>query len=312
MIYKIIFLTLFLLSFSNAGIQEVRIGTIDGYYENKITKTQLRQILDEIEVQFENQLGFDVFNYSNNGKPIDIIYMPAMKLEKQIMAKIKRLKKKETKINELKNSFPEEQQRIEDLQKNLNKFATHINRMTISINNYIKDANKRRDFTSSEYKKTQLYVENKQSRIKREVKNLRKERRALRKMLDKYNKKIRSMNNLINTYNSLNNQITRMSRSVKKVKGKTFGLKEVSLKTYYKDGKKVKERSVTTSMTKIEIYGFESREKLKVVLAHEIGHLVGIPHINVKNALMNPLLQEKQIESLFLIAEDIRNFNRNF
>ena len=176
----------------------------------------------------------------------------------------------------------------------------------------IKDANKRRDFTSSEYKKTQLYVENKQSRIKREVKNLRKERRALRKMLDKYNKKIRPMNNLINTYNSLNNQITRMSRSVKKVKGKTFGLKEVSLKTYYKDGKKVKERSVTTSMTKIEIYGFESREKLKVVLAHEIGHLVGIPHINVKNALMNPLLQEKQIESLFLIAEDIRNFNRNF
>jgi hypothetical protein len=103
-----------------------------------------------------------------------------------------------------------------------------------------------------------------------------------------------------------------MSRSIKKVKGRTFGLKEVSLKTYYKDGKKVKERSVTNSMTKIEIYGFESKEKLKVVLAHEIAHLVGIPHINIKNALMNPLLQKKQIENFSLTDADIRNFKRNF
>ena len=42
----------------------------------------------EIETQFESQLGFDVFNYSNNGKPIDIIYMPDMKLEKQIAKKL--------------------------------------------------------------------------------------------------------------------------------------------------------------------------------------------------------------------------------
>lgn len=312
MIYKIIFLTLFLFSSSPAAIQDVRIGSIDDYYASKITKTELKQIIDEIETQFESQLGFDVFNYSNNGKPIDIIHMPAMKLEKKIVSKTKKLQRKKEKIDDLKKSFPDEKRRIEEYQKNLTKFATHINTMTISLDSYIKDANKRRDFNSSEYKKTQLYVETKQTRIKREIVNLRKERRVLRRMLDKYNKKIRSLNNLVNSHNVLAHQITRMSRSVKKVKGKTFGLKEVNLKTYYKDGKKVKEKTIKTSMTKIEVYGFESKAKLKVILAHEIGHLVGIPHINVKNALMNPILQQSQIDNLSLIKADIRNFKRNF
>ena len=45
-------------------------------------------------------------------------------------------------------------------------------------------------------------------------------------------------------------------------------------------------------MNKIEIYGFDNKQELKVILAHEIAHLVGIPHINVKDALMNPILQK--------------------
>lgn len=47
-------------------------------------------------------------------------------------------------------------------------------------------------------------------------------------------------------------------------------------------------------------------------MAHEIGHLVGVPHIDAKNALMNPILQDNQIENLSLTQEDIRNFKENF
>ena len=64
-------------------------------------------------------------------------------------------------------------------------------------------------------------------------------------------------------------------------------------------------------MNKIEIYGFDNLKQLKVVLAHEIAHLVGIPHIEVKNALMNPLLDKNQDE-LVLSSEDILNFKENF
>ena len=312
MINKIIFLTFFLMGIVNAGVQEVRIGTIDEHYAKTITKSELKQILMDIESKLENQLGFDVFNYSNSGKVIDILYVAPQKLEQQIQKKTKKLQRKKEQIDDLKSEFPEELARIEEYQKSLNKFASYINEMTISLNDYIKNANKQRNFNSAQYKSAQRYVQEKQDRIKREIKNLRKERRTLRRMSDEYNKKIRKLNRLVRSHNMLSNQITRMNRSIKKVKGKTFGSKEISLKTYYKDGKKVRERTETTNMTKIEIYGFENKKQLKAVLAHEIGHLVGIPHINVKNSLMHPILQEKQIENLSLTKEDIRNFRKNF
>jgi DNA repair exonuclease SbcCD ATPase subunit len=312
MINKIIYFTLFLCSITYAEVQDVRIGTIDKHYENEISKSELKEILSDIEQIFESTLGFDVFNYSRIGKPIDILYMPPLHLEKKIEKQIVRLNKKELKIEVLESSLPDKQKRITDYQVNLDKFASHINTMTISLNTYIKNSNKRRDYSTAEYKNIQIFVEKKQSRIQREIKNLRKERRVLRRLTDGYNKDTRNLNNLVREYNHISKQISRMSRSIKKVKGKTFGFTEVSLKTYYKDGKKVKERRKKTSMSKIEIYSFESKEQLKAVLAHEIGHLVGIPHINVDNALMNPYLQDNQIKNLILIPEDIRNFKRNF
>jgi predicted Zn-dependent protease len=65
-------------------------------------------------------------------------------------------------------------------------------------------------------------------------------------------------------------------------------------------------------MNKIEIYGFESKDELKAILAHELAHLLGIPHIDAKGSLMNPILQENQIEQLSLSKKDIINFKKNF
>ena len=96
------------------------------------------------------------------------------------------------------------------------------------------------------------------------------------------------------------------------INGRTFGFQETTLKTSYINNKEVKEKSIKNSMTKIEIYGFDSIEHLKIILAHEIAHLLGVPHINVKGALMNPILQEEQKEKLFLTLEDIENFRNNF
>jgi len=312
MIFKILFLTFFTMNVLNAAIEEVRVGTIDNHYINNITKEKLRQILKEIEEELESQVGFDLFNYAISGKPIDIVFMPPLKLEKKIDSQIKKLNKKKIKIDNLRIFFPEEQKRINTYQESLTKFASHINEMTKSLNSYIETTNKRRDYTSAEYKNVQLFVNTKKSRIEREVKNLRKERRVLRRMIDSYNKKIYQMNRLVNEYNLLSNQIMRMNRSITKVKGKTFGIEEVLLKTYYKDGKKVEEKNITNSMTKIEIYGFETNEKLKAVLAHELMHLVGIPHINEQNALMHPILQDSQLQKLFLTEADIRNIKNNF
>ena len=144
------------------------------------------------------------------------------------------------------------------------------------------------------------------------LKVFKKEQRYLQKQITSYNNKIYSYNNYIREFRRVEKEIETLSRNFKKVQGVTIGITEITLKTLYENGEKVKKRSINRSMKKIEIYGFDNLDDLKVILAHEIGHLVGIPHINVKGALMNPILQKNQKNDFYLLPEDIKNFIDNF
>ena len=312
MIYRIFFSLLLLLSTLFASVQNVRIGVIDKYYVDKLTATELRQIITQIEQRFESQLKFDVFNYSSSGVPINIVYVPDTELEDQIAKNLLFLEKKQKKIDTMKKSFLGDEKQIKVHQKNLNKFASHINIMTYSLNNYIIDTNKIRTYTKKEYQTRVIYVAEKQKRLDRDVQSLRKERRVLQRNIDKYNKNISAVNRLIKEYNNLSRQTVRMNKNTAMIKGSTIVAQKESLETFYKNGEKVQKKNVENKITKIEIYGFENKNKLKAILAHEIGHLIGAPHIDVKNALMNPILQDNQIENLSLTREDIRNFKENF
>ena len=148
--------------------------------------------------------------------------------------------------------------------------------------------------------------------VKIYIKKFKKDQRKFKRLVLSYNNKGFSYNNSIREFARLKKEVEAMSRSFRKVKGVTIEAQEITLKTYTKNGQRIKERSVNQIMNKIEIYGFESHEELKAILAHEIGHLVGIPHINVKDALMNPILQVSQIEELLLTPQDITNFNEYF
>ena len=87
MFIKIIFLILSFTTFSYASFEKIRIGKIDNHYKNKINEQEFRNILNEIEYIFESELNMNVFDYSEEGKVIDIIYIPPSKLEQRINKK---------------------------------------------------------------------------------------------------------------------------------------------------------------------------------------------------------------------------------
>lgn len=312
MIYKIIFplLTLFTLSF--ASFQEVRIGKIDDFYKDKLTEQQLRTIIDEIKYTFESELNMNIFDYSQNGKPIDILFETPSKLEEKIQKKIENINSKLEKIQELKILFPQIKDEMTISQNSYNEQTSSLNKKIEALNGYIRDINKKGSLSKDEYLKVQNYINNEKNQIDLESKKQKKYHMDLTKLFNHYNQKVFSFNNLVNDVNRLNNEIESMNRSFKKIKGKTFGEENTIIKSYYKDGELVKEKSTTTTMNKIEIYGFDNLKQLKAVLAHEIAHLVGIPHIEAKNALMNPILDKSQEENLVLTPEDILNFKENF
>jgi CHASE3 domain sensor protein len=312
MIYKTIFSLLTLITFPFASFQEVRIGKIHDYYKDKISEQQLRTIIDEIEHTFESQLNMNIFDYSLNGKPIDILFETPSKLEEKIQKKMEKLNSKLEKIEELKIQFPKMKEELNSSQNSYNEQISILNKKVEELNEYVRNINKKTNLSKDEYSKIQNYINIEKSKIDIESKKQKNLHRDLIKQFNSYNQKIFSFNNLVNDSNRISNEIESMNRNVKKIKGKTIGEENITIKTYYKDGKLIKEKTNSISMNKIEIYGFDNLKQLKVVLAHEIAHLVGIPHIESPNALMNPVLDKTQEERLVLTAEDILNFKENF
>lgn len=312
MIMKKLLLSFIFVSFSCASYEKVAIGKIDDYYKDKITKKELEQIIKEIEYIFESTLKKNIFDYSIDGKPIDILYVPNTQLEDKISKKLELIKKKKEKIEELQEYFPSKKREIEISQYDLNGQIKVINQKVEDLNSYIKNVNSRKNVTKEEYSKIEEYVKNEKFGINSYLKEKDKSYQNLQNILNSYNQKVVAFNNLVRELNSLIKELESLGRDIKTVNGRTFGMKETVLKTYYKDGKEVKESTTTNSMNKIEIYNFNSLEHLKVILAHEIAHLVGVPHIDDEGALMNPILQENQKNRLHLTSEDIENFRKNF
>lgn len=309
---KKLLLSFLFVSFSYASYEKVSLGKIDDYYKDKITHKQLIQMLKEIEYTFESTLKKNIFDYSNDGKPIDILYVPNTQLEDKISRKLNQIENKKEKIKTLQDNFPTKKREIEILQSSLNEQIKVINQKVGDLNNYIKNINSRKNVTKEEYSNIQKYVKNEKYEINSYLKEKNKTYQNLQNIVNSYNQKVVTFNSLVRESNSLIKELESLSRNVKTVNGRTFGVKETILKTYYKDGKEVKESSTKSSMNKIEVYNFSSLEHLKVVLAHEIAHLVGVPHIEVKGALMNPILQDNQKSRLHLTSEDIENFRKNF
>lgn len=312
MIFRNLFFSLFLYTFTFASFEEVKIGKIDEFYKDKITQDELIFMIKEIETLFETKLQTNIFDYSTNGKPIDILYVSSSKLENDIARKIDNLNEKKNKIEELKSFFPPKKEEISQKQLILNEHISITNQKIEDLNSYVREINSKKTVSKDEYIKIQNYIKLKKDEINKELNKKITLQNDLTIALNSHNQKVIIYNNLINDINRLSNEIESMGRNVKKINGRTFGLQEITLKTYFKDGQEIQEKSIKNSMNKIEIYGFDSKEQLKVVLAHEIAHLVGIPHIEVKDALMNPILQENQIKELNLTKDDIENFRKNF
>jgi len=310
--YKILFTFLLLFNFSYASFQELKIGEIDRYYKDQITHEELRDIIDEIEELFESQLQMNIFDYSNTGKPIDILYLPASKLEERINKKIEKLNIKKTKIDKLKEKFKLNEKNIDTLRANAQKKNLTLNKQIDSYNIYINKLNEEKIKTKQRYNQVKAESKKRKIELDKAISSFKKEQQYFKNAILKHNNKSHNYNARVRDFYRLKKEIETLNKNFRKTKGVTITAKEIMLKTYYKNGQKVKEKSVREVMNKIEIYGFESIKELKVILAHEIGHLVGIPHIQVKGALMHPIIQESQVEELFLTDADIEVFNDNF
>ena len=253
--------------------QQVRIGEISSKYAGSLTHTQLFNLLQEIKSQFESQLGFTVFDYSENGLPIDILYVSESQKKKRLHIYLDERASLQKKIEQLDKKVVDERAFIDKTQKAINTEVTTLNNAIVNLNTYVENANKTLNtLNADEYKRLKHAIDDKQAKIKK-LKTLFKNRQShFEKDLRSFQRVVHNYNSLINQYNALVIRIETLSKSIIGVKGQAIGKNITSIKTAYADGKKITQKSSYSEMEKIEIYGFDGNIKeLKAILAHEFG-----------------------------------------
>lgn len=297
-----------------AQYQQVRIGEISRKYKDALSERQLHDVIQEIKLQFESQLGFRVFDYAENGLPIDIVYVSESQKKKRLKRYQDDLATLGKKIEQLEIKIQEEKSFIETNQEVLHAEADTLNQSIEQLNQYVKKANQSvKSLSKKEYDAIRQTIEKEQSKIEQSTRAFNEKQARFQREVRSYKRMVNSYNTRIHKYNALIIRMETLSNSIVEVKGKAFGKDVTSVKTYYEDGKKMIQKTSYSEMEKIEIYGFDGNiDQLKAVLAHEIGHLVGVGHVDKNRALMNPMLQPNQIDKLELTQEDIKAFNQAF
>ena len=308
---KIIFCLLLLSNLAYAGFQTLSIGTIDKHYKDTLSKEQLLIIIEDIENVFESELGYNVFDYAQDGKPIDIIYLPASKKKKKLLSHIKKAESLKTNIDKMKSYIGTMKNATEKSRLKLEKRYKILNNTIKELNIYISEQQKKsHEMSKKEHDGIHAQILKRKGQIKKNQTSLTRNKKEFNRKIMSLKQKVRKSNRLVAQYNKTQRDIERLSSSLVEVKGVT----KFQVKTNYtqSDEQGKLEESRDIQMQKIEIYSFKDLAQLKVVLAHEIGHLVGVEHINEKDALMNPYLQSKQLQELSLTYDDIQGFYKAF
>lgn len=295
-----------------AGYENLKIGKIDPYYKDKLSKQELENIIRNIEQNFKDTLGFEVFGLSANGKPIDIIYMPPSKTKLSIDKLIKKLKIKYSNILNKMETLQSKRKSFEIMENKIKSFNEEINKKIKQLNEFIEKANNTTLSSKAEYEKIKKHINKQKKDISFDQHKLDMMSIKYKDQIDAFNQRQSLYNVEVREFNRMQRKTEVLARSIKEVKGVAMGFKEITINETIENGKLVRKKSQRNYMEKIEIYGFESLDELEVVLAHEIAHMVGVGHVDAKDALMNPILQQSQIGNLSLTSHDIDAFNKAF
>lgn len=309
---RIFLLVILFFHLSYGGYKNVKVGHIDRYYQDKITYGELQNIIDEVEQTLESQVGHELFGIDKSGVEISLVYLKPSIAQNSLDRKIKRYERKIKKLETLEYDILNYKKSFETMSATYEKESQDLNKKIKKYNNYVKSVNENRSYSHSQLQKAKQKITSEQSVLKKEQKKLKRLFSKIKSSQRSYNRKVSQYNNLIRSSKNLARDIERISRSMKIVKGNTFFNKEIEKKIYKQNNRVVKTDTKEIINNKIEIYSYESYGELRAVIAHEILHLVGVPHIEVEGALMNPYIQKNQIDNLQLTREDIENIKKHF
>ncbi|MDD5098664.1 MAG: matrixin family metalloprotease [Candidatus Pacebacteria bacterium] len=240
---------------------EYSIGSFDDKFG--ISQDLLLTALKEAEDLWEKPSGRDLFNYSSSGK---------------------------LKVNLVYDYRQESTSNLNDIDQNLAEGNIQYNHLNNEYKNYLNEHNIKivelNNLIASYDEKTRIYEAeinkwNKKQESSSKYEELVMQKQELERLATQIEGLEAEANNMIPQINQLAEQLNDLAKKLN-INVEEYNATSGTMEERFEQGNYI----ASTRIKEINIYQFDDYKKLVLVLAHELGHAIGIDHINNADDIM--------------------------
>lgn len=257
-----------------------RIGDIDARFN--LSNQQLTAVMSEVEDLWEMTSDRNLLEYKGDGKVvIDLIYSKEQKRTEDEQLLSNRIKTKKEQATATRTEY---QRLAKRYKQEGNDFKGTVSKYRRLANSYNELSKKLQGQNPSQEKITEL--EKLERQVKKLESNIDREQKNLESLRKQTNAKSEQLSDLVNQQN----------RMISRYNSQFGGVESFDQGQFIRKGKS----------ESIKVLQFSNRFELKTVLAHEIGHALGINHVRNPESIMYHKMDKQNIFNLELTDEDIR------
>lgn len=253
-----------------------RIAEIDPRFD--ISSAEVKQLAFEATQIWQQADGKNYFVYDPKAKlSIHFIYDERQSESHFRQQKLSEIESKQALWQQRHVQAQQLKQQIKDLQQQLSQKRNDLNQATHLYNQQVQQINAQGGATATQrftLEDQKLYLQQQQQRLGEQI--------------HQHNQKIHALNQEVIQLNALNAELSQ----------------EVSGFNARFSGKKF-DKGVFNGK-QIMIYEFSSKDDLRLTLAHEFGHALGLGHHDDPYGLMHPILQQQNAHNFQLSPADLQ------
>lgn len=250
-----------------------RIGDVDPRF--KLSIEQVRQISEQAATIWNDGTGQQYIVYDPNAQlTIHLIYD-----ERQFESEQQRAHLNQLKMNQ--QEWINKKQELDQMEQEVLQNKQILEQKQLQLDQQIQYYNQEQQIAqrSPSSSANAEYFQQRQQHLQQNVEQLQQE-------IAQYNQKISQLNQKIDELNSLDQQL------------------DASVKQYKQRFQPHLFHKGLFNGKQILIYEFESDNDLRLTLAHELGHALGLQHANSPQALMYPIMKDQEMDHFRLTQAD--------